>query len=220
MNCVTSSSLQILWNEGFTDAFVPSGGVRQGDPISPYLFVLTMERLDNAIRRVVSEASWKPIMVGRGRPLLSHLFFANDLVLFGEARIKNEMFMKKLLEDFCNHSCHKVSSLKSKIYFLSNTTTHVREQIRNVMRYKQTEDLMSYLRVPLFHFRVKKSTFQFLVDKIQQRLSGLDANLLSLAMRVTLAKSVLLTTSKYFMQAAMIPIGVCEKIEQVIRRFV
>lgn len=159
-------------------------------------------------------------MLRRGGPPLSHLFFTDDLVLFSEASMNNAMVMKRLLEDFCNHSSQKVNSLKSKLYFSSNTNTHVREKIGNVLGYKQTDDFGNYLGVSLFHSRVKKSMFQFLVDKVQQRLNGFDAKLLLLAGRVTLAKSVLLTIPGYFMQAAIIPIGICEKIEQVLRRFV
>lgn len=70
-----------------------------------------------------------------------------------------------------------------------------------------------YLGIPLFHSRVRTSTFQFIVDKVQHKLSGYDAKLLSLAGRVTLVKSVLLTIPGYFMQAALIPVGVCKKIE-------
>lgn len=76
-----------------------------------------------------------------------------------------------------------------------------------------------YLGVSLFHKRTKKCTFQFIVDKVQRKLKGYDAKLLSLARRRMLAKSVLLTIPEYFMQAAMIPIDICERIEQIVRRF-
>lgn len=83
MKCVMSPSFQVLWNGRCTEEFKPSRGVRQGDPISPYLFVLTMEKLGQAIRGTVANGVWRPIVLGRGCPALSHLFFADDLVLFG-----------------------------------------------------------------------------------------------------------------------------------------
>lgn len=58
--------MQVLGNDGFIEDFVPSRAVRQGDLISPYLFVLTMERLGHAMQRVVSNGKWKPITIGRG----------------------------------------------------------------------------------------------------------------------------------------------------------
>ncbi|XP_039013267.1 uncharacterized protein LOC120142853 [Hibiscus syriacus] len=55
---------------------------------SPYLFILCMERLANAIQAKVDAGRWKPIQLGRGGPRLSHLFFADDLVLFAEATME------------------------------------------------------------------------------------------------------------------------------------
>lgn len=62
--------------------------------------------------------------------------------------------------------------------------------------------------------------FQFLIDKVQRKLNGFDAKLLSLEGRTTLAKSVLLAMPGYFMQSTMILIGVCEKIEQIVQQFI
>lgn len=70
-----------------------------------------------------------------------------------------------------------------------------------------------YLGIPLFHARVKKSNFQFLIDKVKRKLNGFDARLLSLAGRIMLVKSILLTIPGHFMQSALIPIVVCEEIE-------
>lgn len=54
------------------------------DPIYPYLYVLTMERLGHVTHRAVANCKWRPITVGRGGPSLSNIFFIDDLVLFGE----------------------------------------------------------------------------------------------------------------------------------------
>lgn len=84
---------------------------------------------------------------------------------------------------------------------------------------QRTEDLGLYLGVPLLHRRISRSTFQFIVDKVRDRLNGFDAKLLSMAGRMTLSKYVLLAIPSYFMQAVMVPVGIFEKIEQLVRQF-
>lgn len=110
MQCVTTPTLQVLWDGRFTKDFSSTNGIRQGDPISPYLFVLTVERLGHVITKSVESGRWKPIVLGKGGPSLSHLFFADDLVLFGEASLENAKTMQKVLEQFCLYSGHRVSA--------------------------------------------------------------------------------------------------------------
>lgn len=62
MECVTTSSLQVLWNGEPTQSFKPSRGIRQGDPLSPYLFVMCMERLYQTIEESIVKGLWKPIL--------------------------------------------------------------------------------------------------------------------------------------------------------------
>lgn len=88
MSCVSSSELAVLWNGEITEKFVPGRGLRQGDPLSPYLFVLCIKKLSHLIAEEVSKNNWKPIKLGRRCPPISHLFFADDLVLFAEASIE------------------------------------------------------------------------------------------------------------------------------------
>lgn len=203
----------------YTDEFSPTRGVRQGDPISPYLFVLAMERLGHAISLASSSGEWKPIKMRRNGHL-SHLFFVDEFVLFGEASKENVRCIQKILKRFCVYSGHKVNPSKSKIYFSTNIEVLTRWVFANVIGFHEADDLGTYLRVLLFNKRTNKSTFHFVVEKVQKNLNGFDGKLLSLPRRVTLAKSMLLAIRGYFMQPAMIPIRVCEKFEQIVWQFV
>lgn len=73
MNCVQATSMEVLWNGERTNAFKPKRGLRQGDPLSPYLFVLCMERLSQLITEAVQDRRWKPVKASRKPPSISHL---------------------------------------------------------------------------------------------------------------------------------------------------
>lgn len=65
MNCVSNVSTSIIWNGEPLPEFSPQRGLRQGDPLSPYLFVLCMERLSHLINNKVENGKWKGIAVSR-----------------------------------------------------------------------------------------------------------------------------------------------------------
>lgn len=68
MNCLSLAKSSILWNGGKTQLFTPSRDARQGDPLSPYLFVLCIERLNHIIEDIVRQGAWKPVYANRGAP--------------------------------------------------------------------------------------------------------------------------------------------------------
>jgi len=81
-HCIISPTFKILWNSNKTEEFSPTRGIRQGDPLSPYLFVICMEKLYHIIDDQVEANYWKHMRAGRSGPLISHLLFADDLLLF------------------------------------------------------------------------------------------------------------------------------------------
>jgi len=117
-HCISSPSYKIMWNGEKTNSFNPSRGIRQGDPLSPYLFVICMDKLSHIIADQVEAEYWKPMRAGRYGPQISHLLFVDDLLLFAEASIKQAHCVMHCLDLFCQASGQKINSKKTQIFFL------------------------------------------------------------------------------------------------------
>lgn len=102
--CLSSSEMAILMNGYPSESIKPSRGVRQGDPFSPYLFILEMEFLSLLIHYQISQHNWTPISISRHGPHISHTLFADDVFLFAEATISNTHSILSVLQDFSTHS--------------------------------------------------------------------------------------------------------------------
>lgn len=149
MNCISSASLAILWNGQKLSSFTPSRGLRQGDPLSPYLFVLTMEVLGHSIQRQVIDRSWRPIKLSKEGPPISHIFFADDLLLFGETSYSQARVIEHVLTEFCAFSGQRVNRNKSKVWFSPNTPSYLKHTIQSAFHIPVTKDFGMYLGVSL-----------------------------------------------------------------------
>ncbi|KAA3477163.1 LINE-1 reverse transcriptase isogeny [Gossypium australe] len=89
MSTITTSTMQALWNGVPTSKFTPERRVHQGYLLSPYLFILCMEWLGHSIKAAEPSNKWTPIKLTKVGPPLSHLLFADDLVIFLRADIKH-----------------------------------------------------------------------------------------------------------------------------------
>lgn len=212
--------MQVLWNGEPTDTFTPSRGIRQGDPLSPYIFVLCMERLNQIIEESIIANKWQPIRASRNGPKLSNLCFADDIILFAEANIEQATIIHQCLQRFCSASGSKISYGKSRVYFSNNMSNDDQQSVSAALGIESTQDLGMYLGMPTLTSRVTRDTFGYLCEKIDRRLSGWKSKYLSLAGRITLAKSTITTLASYAMQTAKIPRTVCDDIDKRTRRFI
>ena len=97
MKCVTSITYYVRINGTLRGHIVPNRGLRQGDPLSPYLFLLCAEGLSTLIKSAIASGYMGGIEVCHGVPKLSYLFFADDSLLFYKASIKECTALQRIL---------------------------------------------------------------------------------------------------------------------------
>ena len=102
MSCISNTSTAILFNGNKLDSFQPSRGIRQGDSISPYIFLLCIEFLGAQINSMCENNRWDKIKASKNGPSFSHVFFADDFMLFTKANAKNCEAIVEVLDTFCS----------------------------------------------------------------------------------------------------------------------
>lgn len=215
MSCISDTDFSLLWNGDKLESFAPKRGLRQGNPLSPYLFVLCLDCFSQMIENVVSLKKWVPFKVTRRGPTVSHISFADDMILVGKTTRETIEATMKCLEEFCSISGQKVNTSKSKLYFSQNTKASVKEDICRATLMEATEDLGKYLEVPLQSKRVMKGTFHGLISRVQSKLSQWKANQLSFAGRQVLVQSISSTLATHVIQSVKLAAGVCVKIDKI-----
>lgn len=220
MECVRNPSMSILWNGEKTNSFTPERGLRQGDPLSPYLFVLCLERLCHLIEGAVGNGEWIPIGLSWGGPKLSHVCFADDIILFAEASVSQVRTIRKVLETFCMASGQKISLEKSKVFFSANVSRDMERKITEESGIGSTRELGKYLGMPILQKQINKETFGEVLERVSSRLAGWKGKMLSMAGRVTLTKAVLSSIPVHTMSTVILPSSTLESLDKVSRFFV
>ncbi|XP_019170974.1 PREDICTED: uncharacterized protein LOC109166477 [Ipomoea nil] len=219
MRCVSTVRYKVAMNGVLTDFIVPSCGLRQGDPLSPYLFILCAEGLSHLISGAVNRNLISPCVVARRAPGVSHLFFADDSLLFFKAKVEEAGTVKHCLLNYERMSGQHVNFDKSCVVFSRNTNETVRTQVAAVLSVNQAGDIGKYLGLPMGVGRNKKEVFSYIEEKLKQRLSGWNKKVLSRAGKEVLLKSVAQALPTYTMSVYILPITFCERIERMMNKF-
>lgn len=121
MQCITTVSLSVILNGKPSHTFTPSRGIRQGDHLSPYLFLIGCAILYINLNKRLNDGYIRGIKLARGGPSLSHILFADDSLFFFHAEKENCIRMKNLLNRYSLASGQLMNFAKSNLFFNKNT---------------------------------------------------------------------------------------------------
>ncbi|GJV66022.1 putative reverse transcriptase domain, reverse transcriptase zinc-binding domain protein [Tanacetum coccineum] len=169
MECVTTTSYSICVNGSLHGHFKGSRGLRQGDPLSPYLFTMVMEILTLMIQRRVLASDCFTYHRYCSNLELVNLCFADDLFLFTYGDVASASVIMEALDEFKDASGLIPSIPKSTAYFC-NVLNHTKLSILQVLPFEEGKLPVKYLGVPLVSSRLKIRDCLELVDKVSLRI--------------------------------------------------
>uniref|UniRef100_A0A803NGT2 Reverse transcriptase domain-containing protein n=1 Tax=Cannabis sativa TaxID=3483 RepID=A0A803NGT2_CANSA len=219
LKCVTSVRYTILNSGREMGPIIPKRGIRQGDPLSSYLFLICAEGFSSLIKQFELSRRIRGCKVANRAPVISHMLFADDSYVYCRANENEASNVIQLLSIFENASGQTVNFDKSSLFFSSNTLPTVRSLICNVMGIKEANESSSYLGLPCLVGRNKNAILGFLKNKVQKRINQWESRFLSKAGKEILLKTVAQAFPSYAMSVFLLPLETCHGLESLMSKF-
>lgn len=195
-------------------------GLRQGCPLSPYLFILVTEFLTRSLKMEALQGSIKVIKLARSAPVITHSMYADDLVLMGQANLNEVNAFKSVLEEFAENTGLSINPDKSTLWFSQRCAEECKQEILGALQAKPAGDSEKYLGVFISQSSSQQDqTHEVLVNRFHGRMVGWKMHLLSYAGRLALIKSMLISLPVYFMSIAQLLTATIKAINKLMRDF-
>ncbi|KFK27798.1 hypothetical protein AALP_AA8G430800 [Arabis alpina] len=216
MMCVETVTFSTLVNGVPTGTIIPHRGIRQGDPLSPYIFILCAEVLSHLFTRAAASKQLKGMKISHTGPTVNHLLFADDALFFCHAHQLSCTTILRLLSEYERVSGQAINLSKSAITFGAKVRDDIKSRLRHILNIHNDGGCGKYLGLPESIGRKKKEIFQSVLDKVKQRTRSWSHRYLSEAGREVLLKTVALALPVYTMNCFKLPKGTCAELNTII----
>ncbi|GKA59909.1 RNA-directed DNA polymerase, eukaryota, reverse transcriptase zinc-binding domain protein [Tanacetum coccineum] len=218
MTCVSTTKFSISINGDRVGYFQGGRGLRQGDPMSPYLFTLVMEVLNLIVVKNIEDNGDFKYHYGCKKLKITHLCFADDLLMFCHGDGSSVETIRNSLEEFSNYSGLKANMNKSTVFFGGMTEAEQR-LILDTVPFPIGRLPVRYLGVPLITKKISATDCKPLVEKVRNRVMDWRNRSLSYAGRVQLIESVLSSMHVYWASVFLLPKNVIYEINKILKGF-
>ena len=218
--CISIAYFFVLFNGSSMEFFRSSRGLRQGDPLSPYLFVIRMEAPSCLLKRVLEGNFISGCRFwGRdgGEIVISHLLYADDTILFYEAKSEQLMCLRWTLMWFEAFSGLKINLNKCVIIPLGRVDNV--EVLASELGCGVASLPTTYLGLPLGAPHRAMGVWDSIEERFRRRLSSWTRQYISKGGRLTLIRSTLSSLPIYFLSLFRMPKLVCSRLEKIQRDF-
>ncbi|XP_048444673.1 uncharacterized protein LOC125479438 [Pyrus x bretschneideri] len=197
----------------------PSRGLRQRDPLSPYLFLLCIEGLSALIVYNEQMRVLSGIRICEAEPSIHHLLFADDIFLFGKTNLDECAVVQRILGVFSQASGHEINLGKTSIAFSANVHGREQQGLANFLGVQLVERHVHYLGHSTFAGKNKRQTYAYIKERVHKRLSSWKGKCLSGVGRELLVKVVAQALPTYAMNCFVLPKTFCDELHQLMARF-
>ncbi|XP_041017886.1 uncharacterized protein LOC121260102 [Juglans microcarpa x Juglans regia] len=219
MKCVTSVTYSLLLSGVSQPFFCPSRGLRQGDPLSPYLFILCGEALNCLLNRAKCNGFITCLPIRQNHLHINHLFFTDDSLLFCKANSIEWIHLYHLLDTYEKASGQRLNKDKTSIFFSRNTREETKEIVTSIAGIRGTNSCKKYLDLPALIGRLRTYSLKGVLAKVQAKLSSWKTKLLSQAGKEILVKVVIQSILTYCMGIFKLPKHLLHDLNKLIRSF-
>ncbi|XP_070025348.1 uncharacterized protein [Nicotiana sylvestris] len=176
---VSNNWYSILINGQAHGFFKSSRGVKQGDPVSPTLFILAAEALSRGLNALHTNLYFCGFGMPKWSPKINHLAYADDMIIFSSSNEISLMLIMQVLKAYEAASGQLVNKTKSVVYLHHLTDMEVVSKVDRITSIHRNDFPIIYLGCPIFYARIKLEYYQPLITKVMDKLQSWKGKLLS-----------------------------------------
>lgn len=205
MTCITTVTYGININGTMTGNIKTTRGLRQGDPLSPYIFIICAEILSTNLGKLEMQGKLEGLKMSKRGPAILHLMYADDLLITCKAKLDTHITLLLILQKYSASAGQEINKAKSTVIHHPKLWQHKILDLENTFQISATADPPKYLGITFKRGRNSAHIYVDLLNRIQRKAQGWISKCINQVERVVLINTSLTPTTNHVMQTLLLP---------------